>query len=259
MAHKAGTFCWTELMTTDLAKARPFYSAVLGWTYKEVPMPGGPGPYVMPQVEGRDAAGMATLQPAQMKQIPPHWSVYVAVDDVAATLKKANELGAKTVMPAFDIPDVGRMAVFQDPTGANLSLWWTRGQHAGTGTDSAKTGALCWTELMTTNIDKAQSFYTKLFGWKTKGGDLQGNAYVEWQIGADTIGGMMSVPKGTTMPSAWMPYFAVPDVKKRAEVAKMSGGQILNGPMEIPDVGWVATLADPQGAVFSLYQGQRKR
>jgi uncharacterized protein len=259
MAHKAGTFCWTELMTTDLAKARPFYAALLGWTYKEVPMPGGPGAYLMPQVEGKDAAGMAALQPEQAKQMPPHWSVYVAVDDVAATLKKATDLGAKTVMPTFDIPNVGRMAVFQDPTGAHLSLWWTKGMHAGTGTDAAKTGAFCWSELLTTNIDKAQGFYTKLFGWKTKGGDHAGANYVEWQNGNETIGGMMSVPKGVTMPSSWMPYFTVPDAKKRAEVAKMSGGQILNGPMEIPSVGWSATIADPQGAVFSLYQATVKR
>ena len=259
MAHKAGDFCWIELMTTDVAKVRPFYTALLGWKYKEVPMPGGMGgTYVMPQVDGIDAAGMSRMDPQQAKQMPPHWGLYVAVENVDATQKKATELGGKVLMPAFDIPDVGRMAVIQDPSGAVISLYWKDGKHSGFGTGSfaEKTGAFCWGELMTDNIDRAKTFYTKLFGWTT-GGDP---SYVEWMNGGRHIGGMMTIPKEAKgMPPAWVAYFTVPDTRKAIDIAKQNGGKMLDGPREMEGVGIFATIQDPAGAVFSLYQSGRKK
>lgn len=255
--HRAGDFCWTELMTTDVAKVCPFYATVLGWSYKEVPMPGvAGGTYVMPQVSGVDAGGMSNMDPEQAKQMPPNWGLYVAVDDVDASQKKATELGGKVVMPAFDIPEVGRMAVIQDPTGAVLSLWWKDGKHSGFGTGNfaEKTGAFCWGELMTGNVDKARDFYTKLFGWKT-GGDAN---YVEWMNGDRHIGGMMAIPKEAAgMPPAWLAYFTVPDTKKAVELATKNGGKLLHGPREMAGVGVFAAIADPTGAVFNVYQSAR--
>ena len=256
--HAAGTFCWTELMTTDVAKAKTFYANVLGWKYKEVPMPGGAGGnYVMPQIEGKDAAGMSNMDPKQMKSVPPHWGLYVAVTDVDASYKKATEVGGKGLMPPFDIPGVGRMAVLQDPTGAVFSLWWQKGTHEGFGVDATKTGkaangAFCWGELMTDNLDRAQPFYTKLFGWTTKVGSHEGSKYVEWMAGDKAIGGMMPIPPGVKMPPAWMAYFTVPDVDKAADAVKKSGGTVHMGPMDVPNVGRMATVADPQGAVFNV-------
>ena len=257
--HAAGTFCWTELMTTNVGKAKPFYKAVLGWDYKEVPMPGGSGTYTMPQVGGKDAGGFSDLDPNLAKNgVPPHWGLYVAVTDVDATFKKAGELGGKGLMQPFDIPNIGRMAVLQDPTGATISLWWQKGNHSGFGTDAAKNsadanGGFCWGELMTSNIDKAQSFYSKLFGWKTKGSP----DYVEWEINGQAIGGMMPIPQGQKMPSVWMPYFAVANADKAIDAAKKNGGKVLMGPMDMDNVGRFAAVQDPQGAAFNVIKLSR--
>ena len=253
---QAGSFCWNELHSTDVAKAKAFYTAVLGWKYKEMPMPGEAGIYSMTQIDGKDASGLGGMPPGTPPGVPSHWSIYVAVEDVDATVKKALELGAKTLMPAFDIPQVGRMAVIQDPTGATISLWWNKSTHSGSLAEPTKEGAFCLAELMTTNVDRAAGFYTKLFPWKTKAEDT---SYTEWQLGGQSIGGLMAIPKEAKgMPPSWMPYFTVADVAKTADLVKKNGGKLLNGPMEIPKVGKFATVQDPQGGVFNLYQATHR-
>ena len=254
MAHQAGSFIWSELHTTDVAGAKTFYAAVLGWKYKEMPLPGGEGIYVMPQIDGKDVAGMGGMMPGTPKGTPPHWSLYVAVSDVDATMKKVSELGGKALMPGFDIPNVGRMAILQDPTGGVIALFGAGG-HQGSAADPNREGAFCWAELMTDNVDKAASFYTKIFPWKTKAEDT---SYTEWQLDGKSIGGLMTIPKEAKgMPANWMPYFTVVDVAKSVEKAKKAGGKILNGPMEIEKVGKFATVQDPQGGAFNLYQSAR--
>ena len=114
-----GAFSWSELMTTDVEGARKFYGALFGWTVKTMDMPSGP--YSTCQVGETSVGGMMKI-PADAAGMPPQWGCYVTVNDVEATTSKAVSLGGKVVMPAMDIPNVGRMAVIQDPQGACLSI-----------------------------------------------------------------------------------------------------------------------------------------
>ncbi len=108
------TFCWEELVTTDVPKAQAFYRRLLGWT--TLAQQNGPQEYHRFQREGRDVGGM--LQRPEGMQAPPHWATYFAVEDVDAAVKKALELGGSLCKPAADIPGVGRFAVLFDPQGA---------------------------------------------------------------------------------------------------------------------------------------------
>lgn len=114
-----GAFSWSELMTTDPAAARAFYSKLFGWATKDMPMPNGT--YTTFQVGDTSVGGMMKI-PAEATGMPPMWGVYVTVQDVDAAASQAVALGGKIVMPAWDVPGVGRMAVIQDPQGATLSV-----------------------------------------------------------------------------------------------------------------------------------------
>jgi len=113
------SFCWNELGTPDTTKAGDFYTNLFGWDKNVQQM--GSMTYTSFMNGDRPAGGMYKPTP-EMGPIPPHWLVYFAVDDTDAKLKKAGELGAKTLAPAMDIPDTGRFAVIQDPQGAAFGI-----------------------------------------------------------------------------------------------------------------------------------------
>jgi predicted enzyme related to lactoylglutathione lyase len=113
-----GTFCWDELMTTDPAKAVEFYKAIYGWTVTEQQM--AHGTYYVLHRGDRMAGGIMKLP---MPGVPVYWGTYVAVAHLEASLKRAEALKAKVVVPPNDIPGMGRFAVFTDPVGATLSMF----------------------------------------------------------------------------------------------------------------------------------------
>jgi len=115
----ANPFVHVELHTNDLAKAKSFYSKLFGWKLKDMPMPGGDS-YTMIEVGEGTGGGMMTAQPPGS---PPRWQAYVGVDDVAASTRKAKELGAKVMMDKTEVGDFGFMSVIVDPTGAVIALW----------------------------------------------------------------------------------------------------------------------------------------
>ncbi|MFT5049060.1 MAG: putative enzyme related to lactoylglutathione lyase [Chlamydiales bacterium] len=120
-----GPFGWSELATRDTKAAGVFYSELFGWTLKT---DDGPMQYTEFQVEGRSIGGMLAMT-EQHGDAPAHWMPYVMVGDCNATAAKAGELGATTYVPPNDIPNVGRFAVFADPTGATLAMIQLDGKH----------------------------------------------------------------------------------------------------------------------------------
>lgn len=115
-----GAFSWCELMTTDVAAAKVFYSGLFGWETEDMSMPGMT--YTVVKVGG-DNTGVGGIMatPPEAQGMPPMWGAYVTVDDVDATAKTAEKLGGKVLVPPRDIPKVGRFCVIQDPQGAVIS------------------------------------------------------------------------------------------------------------------------------------------
>src|SRR5436190_529780 len=130
--HVPGSFCWFELATTDQAAAKRFYGSLFGWSSNDFPM-GPDGVYTMFQLNRQDVGAAYTLKREQQSQgIPPHWMLYIAVDNADKTGTQAAEVGGKLCAPAFDVVDVGRMAVISDPTGAVFAVWQAK-KHKGVG------------------------------------------------------------------------------------------------------------------------------
>ena len=111
-------FVHVELHTTDLPRARDFYSRLFDWKLQDVPMPGG-GTYTIDVGNGTGGGMMVNQAPGT----PPHWLAYVGVEDVRAATKKAKDLGAKVAVDVMEVAEYGTMSVIVDPTGATLAMW----------------------------------------------------------------------------------------------------------------------------------------
>lgn len=252
-SHAPGSFCWIELGTSDPGAAKRFYNGLFGW--EAVDVPAGPDMvYTMLNLRGLEVGAMYKLRPDQTAHgVPPHWGSYVAVASADDAATKAKSLGATLLAEPFDVMDVGRMAIVQDPQGAVFSVWQAKA-HIGFKL-VGETGTFGWDELWTTDPKKAADFYTSLFGWTTKesGPVEEGGNYTEWQLGGQSIGGMMKImPEMGPVPPNWLPYFMVDDCNATADKAKTSGGKLLVPPTDIENVGRFSVIQDPQGATFAI-------
>ncbi len=117
-----GKFYWNELMTRDAEAAKRFYGTALGWTFEAMAHP--LGTYWVAKLGGESVAGMLPMSGPDFAAVPEQWFSYVAVDDVDARLRSAIASGGKAIRQPFDVPNVGRIAIVQDPAGA-VSGWIT--------------------------------------------------------------------------------------------------------------------------------------
>ncbi|MDI9818292.1 MULTISPECIES: VOC family protein [unclassified Legionella] len=116
-----GEFCWNELATPDISKAKDFYGKVFGWQFEAHEME--EMSYTLVKSQDREFAGIWQIPKDQQEHIPPHWIAYILVADVAASLEKAKQYGAKEVKGVTKVGEFGCFAIITDPTGAHLALW----------------------------------------------------------------------------------------------------------------------------------------
>lgn len=252
--HEHGTFSWVDLATTDAASAKKFYGGLFGWTFDD--MPAGPGStYSMCKLGGKRVCALYTMG-REMQGVPPNWTSYVTVDDVDATTKKAAANGGTIIKDAFDVMDVGRMSLVQDPSGAVLALWQAKKHH---GADvKNEPGALTWNEVFTTNVDAAGKFYAQTLGWKTEAVDMgKMGTYTLFQNAGEknNAGGMMAMPPNMKgVPSHWLAYFQVTDCDASTKKVGELGGKVMMPPMDIPNIGRFSIVQDREGATFGLFK-----
>jgi hypothetical protein len=255
--HAPGSFCWFELSTTNQAQAKAFYGAIFGWQPSDQPV--GPNDvYTIFKIDGRDAAAACTLRPDQLAHgVPPNWLLYVSVQNVDASAKRATGAGGTVLMPPFDVMESGRMALVADPTGAAFAIWEPRTHH-GTGIVGDQ-GTGVWADLTTPDPVRAARFYHALFDWKIVAGKSMAPAgpddYGHIVNGHEFIGGVSpATPQSNGVPPHWLIYFAVSDCYATAAKTKSAGGAIVVPPMTVGEVRKFAVLADPQGAAFAVVE-----
>jgi predicted enzyme related to lactoylglutathione lyase len=187
----------------------------------------------------------------------PGWVGYVGVNDVDATADRIERLGGLVHVPPTDVANISRFAVFADPQMARLALFkWLKpdqGQHA----DPGALGHVGWHELLAADGEKALAFYSELFGWQKACPDTgEVDPYQLFSCEGQTIGGMVTKPPTIPAPF-WLYYFNVSDIDAAARSVMAGGGQILDGPLQVPGGSWIVQCTDPQGAIFAL-EGIRK-
>jgi uncharacterized protein len=245
--HENGSFSWTDLSTPDAEASKAFYGGLFDWEFEDNPIPEG-GVYVMAKLGGRSAAAMF-----ETSERHPAWASYVTVNDADAITERARELGGNVISEPFDVMDVGRMAILQDPPGAVFCVW-----QPGTSIGAEvvnEPGALSLNQLNTTDPEASQRFYTDLFGWRFV--EMQGGPgpYTGIYRGERTNGGMMKMPPGQPAPPHWLVYFGVEDIDAAAEQITSSGGRVVVETMDVPG-GQILVAQDPQGATFALFAGR---
>jgi len=196
------------------------------------------GGYGMYTLRGATVAGFG---PQQMTDIPPFWTVYVSVADVAATATAVVAAGGTVVAPPIEVFESGSMAVFQDPAGTFISAWQPK-EHIGAELVN-EASTFRWNDLAAVDIDAARTFYSAVFGWEVD--DTTGSFTLEGQL----MCGARQVAEGE--PPAWLVWFSVVDCDSSAAQVVELGGSVVVGPN---DEGGLrsAAVADPTGAVFGL-------
>jgi predicted enzyme related to lactoylglutathione lyase len=113
----ANTFCHFELSTSDIGKAKKFYSQLFDWKLEDMPMGNDMTYTVIKPAEGPGGGMM------QMAEVPPQWLTYVKVDDIKTATTKAKSLGATIIKEAVEVPNMGWFTIMTDPTGAAIAMW----------------------------------------------------------------------------------------------------------------------------------------
>ncbi len=240
-------FIWHDLMTSDVEAAKKFYGEVVGWTFAEQ-MPD----YTVTLANGAGMGGIMAM-PEHIKGMPPFWSGYIHVPDVEAALAKVKKLGGVIKRDAWDVPEVGRIAVIADPTGAILNIMTPMPREGSDLPASSVMGAVGWNEAHVGDLDAAWKFYSDMFGW-TKGTVMPMGAmgdYVLFQIGGNDIGGMMKRQEMLPTPM-WLYYFNVDGIDSAVVRITKAGGKIAMGPHQVPGGQWIVSGFDPQGGNFNL-------
>jgi predicted enzyme related to lactoylglutathione lyase len=244
---------WVDLASPDAKASAEFYTKVFGWNVEVNPDPQYGG-YGLAKVNGKDAAGIG---PKMAPEAPTAWSIYIGTDDIDGLAEQVKKAGGNVAMAPFDVGDQGRMAVFQDPSGAFISAWQGT-QMGGFQTDAEN--AYGWAELNARGLDKTIPFYREVFGWTTKTTPLDdGQEYTEFQLNGTSVAGAVEMNPAVPaeVPSYWIPYFSVRDVDASHRKALDAGGREMVPPSDYPG-GRFAILSDPQGASFGLLAARER-
>jgi len=191
--YTPGTFCWTDLATTDQPAAKAFYGELFGWQAEDMPVGDGVS-YSMMRLHGKDVAAISP-QPAQQREagVPPTWNSYVSVESADDAAQRADELGASLV---------------NEP------------------------GALVWNELSSPDLDASSAFYSGLFGWEVAPFEGSPEPYLAIKNGDASNGGIRELtPPGA--PPHWLVYLGTEDIDASLTKVEQLGGTKLAGPIDI--------------------------
>jgi len=245
-SYAPGTPSWIDHAAKDIGESNSFYSSFFGWDAEDHGE--AAGHYTIFRKNGKTVAGnMGIMTEGQ----PSAWVAYVSVDDADKTVEVAKKAGATLFVEPMDVMDIGRMAVFADPTGAVIAIWQPK---TFCGAELAnEPGAFCWSELNTRDVAAAKVFYTEVFGWTPNDLEMEGMNYTEWRLGENRVAGMvtMSDMVPAEVPAHWLVYFGTDNTDATVARASELGAMTLAPPTDIPP-GRFAALVDPDGAAFAV-------
>jgi predicted enzyme related to lactoylglutathione lyase len=251
-AQLLGRPVWCELLTNDVKAAESFYTTVVGWTV--APFDPNGGYDILKRPDGAGIGGVMKI-PEGMN-FPPHWAMYIGVPNLDAAVAHIKRLGGSTLSELHDMPDVGRFQAMKDPQGAMFAILEPAPSSQERPELPPEPGDVSWRELYTSDAAAAMRFYAELFGWReTQAMDMGPMGKYHIFARSSDLGGMMNTPKEMAgMPPNWGLYFRVNGLDAAIGRITANGGQVLNGPMEVPGGDRIVNAMDPQGGAFSLHE-----
>ncbi|MHC0428723.1 VOC family protein [Streptomyces sp. O3] len=250
--HTPGTPCWESLMVHGMAATQEFYRALFGWEF--LPGPQQLGPYVRALLDGAEVAGIGQL-PGD-RHLPIAWTPYLATDDADDTAEMIRHCGGTLAVGPLDAGEAGRLAIASDPAGAVFGIWQAA-KHAGA-TVKGVPGTPVWNELVTRDTASVGKFYQHLFGYEEEAVVSADFDYLTLHLQGRPVAGLHGV--GSALPhdvgAHWMTYFEVEDTDHTVRRVVELGGRVLR-PARDSGHGRMATVADPEGAVFTVVRSTR--
>ncbi|MCI3220806.1 VOC family protein [Streptomyces sp. NP-1717] len=257
--HRPGTPCWVSLMVHDLGAAQDFYGGLFGWKFVRVPGPEPLSAYVRGVLDGQEVAGIGQLPPE--RRLPLAWTTYLATDDADMTAEAVRCCGGTVGVGPLDTGVDGRVAIASDPAGAVFGIRQAQAR-AGAGSGFLESGAEAGpgahgmpvrNELVTHEAAWAGTFYRSVFGYDVETTGRDGADVLTLRLDGHPVATLRGVGEGLerVRGSHWMTYFEVDDTDASALRVTELGGHVIDRPRETA-AGRVATVTDPEGAVFSV-------
>jgi predicted enzyme related to lactoylglutathione lyase len=251
-AYAHGTPCWVDVTSTDMGGTNAFYAGLFGWSAEDLGEQAGG--YTMYTLRGK-AVAAGSPPPPGAEGVPPHWTTYLASDDVDETARRIRDAGGTVLLDPFDVFDSGRMTIAQDPTGAAFGVWQA-GTHIGAQLAN-EPGTLNWNECQTPDADTAGVFYSAVFdlGYEERPMTEDGPTYGVLSVDGRGVAGVLALEgQMAGIPPNWSPVFGVAHTDETVAKAQELGGMALMPGMDLPEIGRLAVLQDRAGAVFQVLQ-----
>ncbi|MFD4032375.1 VOC family protein [Streptomyces sp. NPDC058637] len=242
-----GAPCWVSLIVHGLTATQDFYGRLFGWEFR--PGPEQLGPYVRAMLRGKEVAGIGQLPPD--RHLPIAWTTYLATEDADATAEAIRSCGGTVAVGPIDAGRAGRLAIASDPGGAVFGIWQAA-EHLGTALAGAP-GTPVWNELVTRETSSVAKFYQAVFGFEAEAVVSADFDYQTLHLEGRPVAALHGV--GHALPRDrgphWMTYFEVSDTDEAAAHVVELGGHVVQPPRDASS-GRLATVADPEGAVFTM-------
>ncbi len=253
-----GTPFWVDLSSPDIASSMSFYANVFGWGYEEAPPEDvGGRRYAWAKNSSGFPAGIASQSDGEIASgAKPRWSVQLLVDDIEEVTRRVADFGGHVVEAPAKVGEYGIGAEIADPTGGRVNIW----QAIQSGpTIKHEHGAMQWCELMTPDPESTATFYRMLLRVKTDPMEMPDGSVNSIVSTGD--GPVMSISALTGLSDelierlggpTWVVYFNVDDVDAATERAVQHGGELPDPPWDVPGIGRIAWIYDPQGALVAV-------
>lgn len=238
-----GMFAWRELVTDYPAGAIPFYGELFRWTWGREERPAGT--CLLAFRDGARVAGVVQRQAGA--PLPSSWRSYVLVDDVDAALERCRAAGGHVLERPQDVPGTGRSGLVADPLGAVLVPFRAAGERAP---PPRGPGRFSWETLVTQDPDGARDYYRAVIGFgATATPSGFGILLTAGEVPVADV--QPALPGG---PSYWATYVEVEDAEASRDLAVRLGGSVVIPRIDVPKLGVVSVVADPEGATLGLFE-----
>jgi predicted enzyme related to lactoylglutathione lyase len=244
--YPPGVPCWVDTLQPDPQGTMWFYGELFGWSFDGP----GPGDYYEARLRGRHVAGVGAQPPGA----PTAWNTYVSVTSAENAARAAAGAGGRVALEPFDALPAGRVAVLEDPSGAQIGLWEATERHGCQLVNEPS--AYTMSVLHAPDPDAAARFYGDVFRWETEpfapGMTLfRLPGYVGGEPAQPVPRDVVAVMAADGDRTHWSVGFWVHDADALAERAPELGGSVLDAPSDAAPMRQ-AVLADPAGAAFSV-------
>ncbi|MGB6290976.1 MAG: VOC family protein [Desulfobulbales bacterium] len=237
--HQVGKFIWFDLLTEDVQEAKNFYSELFGWRVE-----GQSSDYIVIYAGDKPIGGMAPHESKDTEKLESLWLASLSVENVDRAVSATKSRYGKVLDGPLDVKGRGRMAVIQDPEGAELIL--LRAAGGDPADETVKSGEWLWVDLFTRDAKSANDFYGALVGYTVEAEKTEeDHSYNLLKKDDRAFAGVVEIPWEDVEPN-WLPYVKVEDLEGTISLAENLGGVLI---LRLENV---AVIADPTGGVFGI-------